>query len=169
MEVGLRFFGGLMGWDVRRAKRGFMGWRFGVGSVMIFVVVFVVVFAPEWKRGERRKRREGKGRGEKRIGEGRREEEGRQEKKRKEILHVYVRKGVQERLLRNPEKRISPHTIKPLHMSENVRHSVPFRIDTMAYKHFITTTSSTTTTTTSISRFFPFPLPTDELFIHPFG
>lgn len=100
MEVGLRFFGGLMGWDVRRAGRDFMGWRFGVSGVMMFVVVFVVVFAPEWKRGEWRKRREGKERKENR--EGRREEEGRQEKKgerrkektRKERLHVYVRKGV---------------------------------------------------------------------------
>lgn len=92
-----------MGWDGRRAGRDFMGWRFGVGSVMMFVVVFVVVFAPEWKRGgmEKEKGREEKGRREKRIGEGRREEEGRQEKrrkqkekKRKERLHVYVRKGV---------------------------------------------------------------------------
>lgn len=68
MEVGLRFFEGLMGWDVRRAGRDLIGWRFGVESVMIFVVVFVVVFAPEWKRGGGwRKRREGKGReGEKR-------------------------------------------------------------------------------------------------------
>lgn len=86
MEVGLRFLGGLMGWDVRRAGRDFIGWRFGVGSLMIFVIVFVVVFAPEWKRGEWRmekeKRREGKGRREKRIGEGRREEEGRHEKRR---------------------------------------------------------------------------------------
>lgn len=104
------------GVEGRRAERDFMGWRFGVGGVMMFVVVFVVVvvFAPEWKRGEwrkrrggkgrggRRKRREGKGRREKRIGEGRREEEGRQEKKgerrkektRKERLHLYVRKGV---------------------------------------------------------------------------
>lgn len=53
MEVGLRFFEGLMGWDGRRAERDFMGWRFGVSGVMMFVVVFVVVvvFAPEWKRG----------------------------------------------------------------------------------------------------------------------
>lgn len=102
MEVGLRFLGGLMEWDVRRAGRDFIGWRFGVSGVMIFVVVFVVVFAPEWKRGEWRKRREEKGRGEKRIGVERREEEGRQEKKgerrnekkRKERLHVCVRKGV---------------------------------------------------------------------------
>lgn len=97
MEVGLRFFGGLMGWDVRRAGRDFIGWRFGVGGVMIFVVVFVVVFVPEWKRGEWRKRREEKGReGEERKEnrEGRREEEGRQEKRRQESLHVYVRKGV---------------------------------------------------------------------------
>lgn len=64
MEVGLRFFGGLMGWDVRRAERDFIGWRFGVRGLMIFVVVFVVVFAPEWKRGgmEEEKGREGKGR-----------------------------------------------------------------------------------------------------------
>lgn len=56
-----------MRWDGRRAGWHFIGWRFGVGGVMIFVVVFVVVFAPEWKRGEWRKRRGGKGReGEKR-------------------------------------------------------------------------------------------------------
>lgn len=97
------FWGGLMGWDVRRAERDFIGWRFGVRGLMIFVVVFVfvvvvvVAFAPEWKRGEwrkrrggRRKRREGKGRGEKRIGEERREEEGRQEKRRQERLHLYI-------------------------------------------------------------------------------
>lgn len=30
-----------MRWDVRRAKSNFIGWRFGVGSVMMFVVVFV--------------------------------------------------------------------------------------------------------------------------------
>lgn len=111
MEVGLGFFGGLMGWDVRRAKRDLIGWRLGVGGVMMFVVVFVVVFAPEWKRGEwrkrreekgrggRRKRREGKGRGGERLGEGIREEEGRQkkrrgEKRRQERLHLYIRKGV---------------------------------------------------------------------------
>lgn len=95
MEVGLGFLlEGLMGWDVRRAERDFIGWRFGVGGVMIFVVVFVVVFAPEWKRGEWRKRRGGRRRGEKRIGEERREEEGRQEKRRQERLHVCVRKGV---------------------------------------------------------------------------
>lgn len=73
MEVGLRFFGGLMGWDVRRAGRDFMGWRFGVGGVMMFVVVFVVVFAPKWKRGEWRKRREEKGRGRRRRGGEKRE------------------------------------------------------------------------------------------------
>lgn len=87
----------------RRAERDFMGWRLGVGGVMMFVVVFVVVvvFVPEWKRGrmEKEKGREGKGReekgrGEKRIGEGMRQEEGRQEKRRQESLHVYVRKGV---------------------------------------------------------------------------
>lgn len=58
-----------MGWDVRRAKRGFMGWRFGVGGVMMFVFVF----APEWKRGEWRKRREEKGRGGRRLGGEKRE------------------------------------------------------------------------------------------------
>lgn len=44
---------GLMGWDVRRAERDFIGWMFGVGGMMMFVVVFVVVvvFVPEWKRG----------------------------------------------------------------------------------------------------------------------
>lgn len=86
-----------MGWDERRAGWHFICWRFGVGGVMIFVVVFVVVFAPEWKRGNGEREgeggeREGKGRG--REGEGRREEEGRQEKRRQERLHVYVRKGV---------------------------------------------------------------------------
>lgn len=33
MEVGLGFLlEGLMGWDVRRAGRAFMDWRFGVGG-----------------------------------------------------------------------------------------------------------------------------------------
>lgn len=30
-----------MRWDVRRAGRDFIGWRFGVSGVMMFVVVFV--------------------------------------------------------------------------------------------------------------------------------
>lgn len=110
MEVGLRFFEGLMGWDVRRAERDFIGWGFGVGGMMMFVVVFVVVvvFVPEWKMGgmEKEKGREGKGRkengrGEERRGRRRRAEKGREgqtreqrEKRRKESLHVYVRNGV---------------------------------------------------------------------------
>lgn len=57
-----------MRWDERRAGRHFIGWRFGVGGVMMFV--FVVAFAAECKRGEWRMEngeREGKGReGEKR-------------------------------------------------------------------------------------------------------
>lgn len=86
-----------MGWDVRRSGRDFMDWRFGVGGVMMFVFVVVVVFAPEWKRGEWRKRRGGRrreGDGRKENREGRRKEEGRQEKRRQERLHLYVRKGV---------------------------------------------------------------------------
>lgn len=39
MEVGLRFVG-LIGGD-ERAERDLIGWRFGVGGVMMFVVVFV--------------------------------------------------------------------------------------------------------------------------------
>lgn len=103
---------------------------------------------------EKEKGREGKGRKENRRGEERRGGQAREEKTGE--TSRMCKKGCL-RLLRKPKKRISPHTIKPLYMSENVRHSVTFRIDTMAYKHFITTTSSTTTTfTTSISRFFSF-------------
>lgn len=97
-------FVGLMGWDVRRAGRDFIGWRFGVRGLMMFVFVFVVVFAPEWKRGEWRmkeeKGREGEGRkenrrGEERRGGKRRAEKGRHEKRRgektrRERLHVWV-------------------------------------------------------------------------------
>lgn len=175
---------GLMGWDVRRAERDFIGWRFGVGGVMMFVVVFVVVFATEWKRGEwrmKKEEREGKGRGEKRIGEGRKEsrrgeerrggqtrgEKRRGEKRRKETSRICEKECVRE-TGKKPEKRISPHTIKPLHMSENVRHPVPFRIDKVLWHTNISLLQHQQLQHQHLA-FFPFPLPTDELFIHPFS
>lgn len=146
-----------MGWDEMGWEEGWVAfYRLEAWSWWCDDVCGCVCICVEKGGIEEGKEREGEGRKENRRGEKRRGGQTRKEKTREPSR--ICKKGCLRRLLRKPEKRISPHTIKPLHMSENVRHSVPFRIDTMAYKHFITTTSSstTTTTTTPISRFFSF-------------
>lgn len=143
-------FVGLIGWDVRRCwgeSYRLEAWSWWCDDVCGCVCICVEKWGIEEEKG-----REGKGRKENRRGDERRGGQTRKEKTR-EPSRICKKGCVRETDKKTP-KRISPHTIKPLHMSENVRHSVTFRIDTMAYKHFITTTSSTTTTTTS--RFFSF-------------
>lgn len=145
-------FVGLIGWDVRRCwgeSYRLEAWSWWCDDVCGCVCICVEKWGIEEEKG-----REGKGRKENRRGNERRGGQTRKETTR-EPSRMCKKRCVRKTFEKTRKKNLASHQ-KPLHMSENVRHSVTFRIDTMAYKHFITTTSSTTTTTTSISRFFSF-------------
>lgn len=181
MEVGLGFVG-FMGWDVRRAERDFMGWRFGVGGVMMFVVVFVVVFAPECKRGEWRKRREGKGRGGRRRegeggeGEGRKEnrrgDERRggqtREEKTRETSRICKKGCLRKTLEKTRKKNLTSHHKTSPHVRERATFCYIsdryYGIQTFHYYNIININNYNI----NISLFFLFHFPPTS-FIHPFS
>lgn len=164
-----------------------MGGRFGVGSVMMFVVVF----APEWKRGEwrkrrggrrrggRRKRREGKGRREKRIGEGMREEERRggqrraderteREDKKGETSRMCKKGCLRKTLEKTRKKNLTSHHKTSPHVRERATFCYIsdryYGIQTFHYYNIININNYNI----NISLFFLFHFPPTS-FIHPFS